>query len=248
MEKRGGRKRKRRRGCRTGPHGTFKCGDCPRCPWVLEGRNVILPNGELFHSRTNANCGTRGVIYLMVCQCQAFYVGKTIREFRQRIGDHLYYSGIGRHIDLHHRYDLSVIRFLVLEVVPSSPRGGDWDRVILQRETLWIEHLNATTHSRTEWNELIQIFFVKWFWLSFPFPPFSFPLLPFPFPPSVPSFPNLSLYVPFFHFSLYLLMVAPLSNAPLHSLLIKTLVLLLGFPLFLWMSPYIFQKPAYDDM
>lgn len=66
----------------------------------------------------------------MICQCGAFYIGKTIRQLRQRIGDHLYDSGggklatIGRHIGLYHRYDLSVVRFLVLEVIAPNPRGG----------------------------------------------------------------------------------------------------------------------------
>lgn len=136
---------------KTGPNGTFKCEDCPRCPWVHEGRHFVLPNGETFASRTLANCGTKGVIYLMNCTCQAFYEGKTIRELRQRIGDHLYDSEngklttIGRHIGLYHRFDNSVVKFLVLEVVQPNPRGGDWDRSILQREALWIERLNATT-------------------------------------------------------------------------------------------------------
>lgn len=135
---------------RTGPNGTFRCGDCPRCPWVREGRRFILPNGEPLVPRTFANCGTKGVIYLMTCSCKAFYVGKTIREFRQRIGDHLYYSEngklttIGRHIGLYHKFDSLVVQFLVLEVVQPNPRGGDWDHSVLQRESLWIERLNAT--------------------------------------------------------------------------------------------------------
>lgn len=50
----------------------------------------------------------------MICDCNAFYVGKTIRELRQQIGDHLYYSAngklttIGRHIGLYHRFDPQV--------------------------------------------------------------------------------------------------------------------------------------------
>ena len=70
--------------------GTYQCGHCPRCPWVLEGEYFTLPNGEEFHPPFSANCGTKGVIYLMICNCGAFYIGKTFREFRQRMGDHLY--------------------------------------------------------------------------------------------------------------------------------------------------------------
>lgn len=92
-----------------------------------------------------------GVVYLMLCRCKAFYVGKTIRELRQRIGGHLYYSGngklttAGRHISLYHHCDVTAVQFLVLEVVQQNPRGeGDWDKTILQKETLWIESLNDT--------------------------------------------------------------------------------------------------------
>lgn len=89
------------------------------------------------------------VVYLMVCLCNAFYVGKTNRELRQWIGDHLYYSTnsklttMGRHIGLYQRFKPEVIEFMVLEVVPKDPRGGDWDHLILQRETLWIKELSA---------------------------------------------------------------------------------------------------------
>lgn len=68
---------------RIGPKGTFRCGDCPRCPWVCEGKRFILPNGEPLVPRTFADCSTRGVVYLMLCICKAFYVGKTIRELRR---------------------------------------------------------------------------------------------------------------------------------------------------------------------
>lgn len=86
----------------------------------------------------------------MLCTCHAFYVGKTIRELRQRIGDHLYCSTngklttIGRHTGLYHRYNSLAVQFLVLKVLAIDPRGGDRDRVLLQREALWIERLTAT--------------------------------------------------------------------------------------------------------
>lgn len=119
---------------------------CPKCPRILEGQ---LPNGETLSPHFSANCVTTGVVYLMLCTYQAFYVGKTIRELRQRIGEHLYCSTsgklttIGRHIGLHHRYNPLAVKFLILEVVATDPRGGDRDRVLLQQEALWIERLNA---------------------------------------------------------------------------------------------------------
>lgn len=98
----------------------------------------------------SAHCGTTGIVYLMLCTCQAFYVGKTIREFRQRISDHIYYSTngklttVGNHIGLYHKYNLKAVGFLALEVVPPDGRGGDRAKILFQREALWIERLNAT--------------------------------------------------------------------------------------------------------
>lgn len=71
----------------------------------------------MFH----ANCSTKGVIYLMVCASNAFYVGKTIRELYQRIGDHLYcstngkFTTVGQHIGLHHIFDPEVVKLWCLK-------------------------------------------------------------------------------------------------------------------------------------
>lgn len=144
-----------------------------------------------------------GVSYLMVCKCNAFYLGKTICELRQRIGDYLYYSSsgklttIGCHIELHHKFDLMAIRFLCLEVVHQSSSGGDWDRVIFQRETMWNECLNVTTPPGL--NKIIIYKPFLWYILFFSiplalshsfFPPLTFqtPLSPPFFTPS-PSSP-----------------------------------------------------------
>lgn len=123
-------------------------------PWISTSQRFQPPNGEMFRPHFRADCNTQGVVYLMTCKCGVFYVGKTIRQFWQRIRDHVYYSAngkmlspISRHLDLCHRFDTSVatfIAFIALAVIPQDPRVGDWDRRILQHEARWIEHLNAT--------------------------------------------------------------------------------------------------------
>lgn len=52
-------------------------------------------------------------------------------------------TAVSRHLDLYHKFDVSLISFIVLAIVPKDPRGGEWDKHILQKETLWIEHLGA---------------------------------------------------------------------------------------------------------
>lgn len=117
-------------GSHKGHRSTFRCGHFTRCPGVQEGTTFLLPNGEHFSSFTHVNCGTKGVIYLMVCTCDAFNVGKTIRELQKRIGDHLYYSSngklttVGHYIGLHHRFKPEVVKFIVLKVIPEDLRRG----------------------------------------------------------------------------------------------------------------------------
>lgn len=135
---------------RSKPHNTFSAGSVPLSapvsfwnPRVGFLRYCRLPNGELFTPHTSALCGTTGVIYLMLCDCKAFYVGKTIRELRQRIGDHLYYSAngkltpVGRHIGLYHRFNPLAVKFLALEVVPPDSRGRwPWQGALAARDPL----------------------------------------------------------------------------------------------------------------
>lgn len=50
---------------------------------------------------------------------------------------------VSRHLDLYHKFDTSFVSFIVLVVVPKDPRGGNWDKLILQKEILLIERLDA---------------------------------------------------------------------------------------------------------
>lgn len=52
-------------------------------------------------------------------------------------------SPVSRHLDLDNRFGTSFVTFIVLALVGQDPRGGDWDKRILQLETKWMEHLNA---------------------------------------------------------------------------------------------------------
>lgn len=37
------------------------------------------------------------------------------------------------HLDLYHGFDTSYVSVMVLEVIPQDPRGGNWDKKILQK-------------------------------------------------------------------------------------------------------------------
>lgn len=53
-------------------------------------------------------------------------------------------SPVSRQLGLYHKFDTKMVHFIVLEVIPQDPRGGNWDKHILQRETPWIERFDAT--------------------------------------------------------------------------------------------------------
>lgn len=52
---------------------------------------------------------------------------------------------LGRHGSLVHGGKFPRIKFLILDRVHSSPREGDWNKTLLQRELKWIYLLKATS-------------------------------------------------------------------------------------------------------
>lgn len=120
--------------------GIHMCGKCSFCLQICPGNSFLFSNGKHFTSRFFANCGTRGIVYLMLCRCGVFYVGNPARQFRKRINHHICYSANGkmpttvsRHLDLYHKFDTSYASFISLTVVPSDTRGGNWDKKFYKR-------------------------------------------------------------------------------------------------------------------
>lgn len=64
--------------------GTFKCGGCAYCQFMNTKPNIRLLNGEKYDS-----CQTFGVVYLLLCDCACFYVGKSSLEFWRRAYRHI---------------------------------------------------------------------------------------------------------------------------------------------------------------
>lgn len=62
---------------------------CPQCEYLVTRSTVRLPDDTLWTIKS------AGIIYLMLCPCGSFYVGKTRREFRIRISEHIYCASIG---------------------------------------------------------------------------------------------------------------------------------------------------------
>lgn len=135
--------------------GSFPCGHCTFCPLIRKAKSFRLPNGEIFKPSHFANCQTRGVVYFMECDCGAYYIGKTKQELWRRVSKHMYsmeigdrYLPTGRHVVYEHNYKLPNVTFTVLQKVQIPERGGDWNKVLLQKEQKWIFHLQAMSPPR----------------------------------------------------------------------------------------------------
>ena len=50
---------------------------------------------------------------------------------------------ISRHMGLFHNFDSSCMHFFALEHIPPGDRGGDYDKLLLQKEAKWIHQLSA---------------------------------------------------------------------------------------------------------
>lgn len=122
--------------------GTFACGSWNYCPWIGDVEDFILPNGKNIFPHKKKTCRNMGIIYLMRCDCQAFYVGKTRQHFQKRVHDHIYAISNGK-IDMPIAYHVGLRHNLWPWSSSLRKRGGDWDQLLLRHEARWIHCLKA---------------------------------------------------------------------------------------------------------
>lgn len=116
--------------------GTYTCGDCSFCQYIHTGPTCRLPNGRVFRAQHFSNCKTHGVVYLLLCDCGLFYVGKTKIELHSRMSKHIWSMKVcnpdlplGRHVTTLHNGLFPKIKFLALDRINPNLRGGDWNKV-----------------------------------------------------------------------------------------------------------------------
>ncbi|OCT98066.1 hypothetical protein XELAEV_18010294mg [Xenopus laevis] len=132
--------------------GCYRCGNCVACPFVSK-RTTFLGRLDIkeYSIKHFINCKTTGIIYVMECICGKRYVGKTKREFKRRIMEHVgdvrnkRNTSIANHINEHHFGDCSIMKFIAVDHIKPTTRIGDIDRKLLQREAEWIYWLNSKT-------------------------------------------------------------------------------------------------------
>lgn len=94
------------------PIGCYRCSGCVACPFIETGQSFTSSQtGRHYKIRSFLNCKSTHVVYRARCSCNLEYVGKTTRQFRRRVGEHLG--------DIRHRRDTAIARHV------HSEHGGD---------------------------------------------------------------------------------------------------------------------------
>ena len=136
----------------TTPSGTYRCGKCKQCDIVSRSKDFIHPVTQ--HRYTNRhfiNCQTTHVIYILSCSlCNAFYVGRTKRRLLDRLAEHKYAVKTGnmdyavaKHLKDVHNCNTIAFTAIGIDHVPLTPRRGDRERILNQKESRWIDRLKA---------------------------------------------------------------------------------------------------------
>lgn len=130
--------------------GSFKCGSCKACSYMPTMKAFSCPvTGITYQIRDFCNCKSKGVVYLAQCTCSMLYVGKTVRELRRRILEHIWDilhsrgTAIAKHMRQLHSEKPYDIKFCAIELIKPNQRRRDLDKLLLQKETAWIYRLKT---------------------------------------------------------------------------------------------------------
>ena len=132
------------------PSGNFPCHNCVQCHGLIKGDSFLHPKTKrVIKVKGRISCTTKWLVYLLCCSCPKYYVGKTKREFKTRICEHKCSirrhdekSPVARHFNSH-GHTVGDLRYMGIETVRAPPRGGDRDRILLQRECFWVHFLDS---------------------------------------------------------------------------------------------------------
>ena len=130
--------------------GNFPCRSCTSCANMK--RTDIFHNSHTdkeYRIKSLITCNTSHVIYLLFCPCNKQYIGQTSRKLKIRLNEHRssikradITSPVARHFsDLGHKVD--DLKCIGIEKVWLNRRGGNHERLLLQRECYWIHTLKT---------------------------------------------------------------------------------------------------------
>ncbi|XP_069492437.1 uncharacterized protein [Ambystoma mexicanum] len=130
--------------------GTTLCYNCNNCNNLIKGNTITHPHkGYKIKLHLSSTCDSKNVIYGIRCSCSIYYVGMTTRKAKTRWSEHksnIRTAAIKSPVSQHfkkERYNIAQIRFIILEQIKMPRRGGNIHKMLLQKETYWIEKLNT---------------------------------------------------------------------------------------------------------
>ena len=131
-------------------NGFFSCRRCKPCKEVKNLKRGLdrfssPTNRQEFEIKQFITCNTTHVVYALRCPCGLLYIGRTKRQLKIRIGEHINNIRIGfteHNVSLHfkkeHNQDPSGLEFWGIEHVETHWRGSHRVRELSKRETNWI--------------------------------------------------------------------------------------------------------------
>ena len=132
------------------PDGNYRCAHCAQCNFTTKSHTFTHPlTGKRFDVKGIITCTTQNVVYLLKCPCGLGYVGKTTRALKTRISEHRSSirnqdpkSPVAMHF-MSAKHNVASLKYQGIEHVKCPRRGGDVNRLLLQRESFWIYTLNT---------------------------------------------------------------------------------------------------------
>lgn len=143
-----------KRSCLSGFFNCAKCKACTEAGMTNRKKNIqsIEHNGVSYNIQDFSTCDSINVIYVLICPCNLWYIGRTSRKLKTRVREHcrnirlgLETHSVPAHYKIHHNRDPAGLRFFALEVIKSWWRGDNLDQKLNQREAYWIYHLKTLT-------------------------------------------------------------------------------------------------------
>lgn len=133
------------------PPGMHACEHCSICRYVHQTDVFANPcGGKNYNIKQFINCSTTQVIYMLTCPCNQIYIGKTKRQLRIRIGEHIgsiKKKDDDRPIPLHfarlYNGDPKGLMVQGIYVLNLPPRRGGFDTILLQKEKMWTYYLDS---------------------------------------------------------------------------------------------------------
>jgi hypothetical protein len=124
------------------PEGNYKGGQCAQCSFTYKCNSFTQPlTGQRFKIKCLVTCMSTNVIYMLKCPCGLSYIGKTRRSLMTWISEHRsnIRTGEAKNLVAAHfvqaGHPINSQRYIGIEMVKRSCRGGDIEMKLLQRES-----------------------------------------------------------------------------------------------------------------